>query len=146
MQLDEIHIRTRRDHASEIAEDYVEAIAQFIESKGLCRSVDLAECFSVTPATVNNTLARLVRSELVITAPYQPIGLTSKGRKLALKCKERHEVVHAFLIAIGVDASTAAVDSEGIEHHISKKTLAAMKKILADGWPSVSVAVKADTD
>jgi DtxR family manganese transport transcriptional regulator len=140
--LDEVHIRTRRDHASEIAEDYVEAIAEFVAVKGSCRSVDLAECFAVTPATVNNTVARLVRNGLVITAPYQPIGLTSKGRKLALKCKERHEVVNAFLIAIGVDAGTAAADSEGIEHHISKTTLAAMKKILADGWPAISIAIE----
>ncbi len=133
--MDEIHIRTRRDHASEVAEDYVEAIAGFIADKGNCRSVDLAERFAVTPATVNNTLARLVRDGLVITAPYQPVDLTPKGRKLALKCKERHDVVSAFLIAMGVDAGTAAIDSEGIEHHVSKTTLAAMKKILADGWP-----------
>lgn len=133
--MDEVHIRTRRDHASEVAEDYVEAIAGFIVDKGNCRSVDLAERFAVTPATVNNTLARLVRDGLVITAPYQPVVLTPKGRKLALKCKDRHEVVSAFLIAMGVDAGTAAIDSEGIEHHVSKTTLAAMKKILADGWP-----------
>ena len=106
--MDEVHIRTRRDHASEVAEDYVEAIAGFIVNKGNCRSVDLAEHFAVTPATVNNTVARLVRDGLVITAPYQPVDLTPKGRKLALKCKERHDVVSAFLIAMGVDAGTAA--------------------------------------
>lgn len=133
--MDEVHIRTRRDHASEVAEDYVEAIAGFIVGKGNCRSVDLAEHFAVTPATVNNTVARLVRDGLVITTPYQPVDLTPKGRKLALKCKERHDVVSAFLIAMGVDAGTAAIDSEGIEHHVSKTTLAVMRKILADGWP-----------
>ena len=136
--MDEVHVRTRRDHASEVAEDYVEAIAEFASNYGSCRSVDLAEHFAVKPATVNNTIARLVRDGLVTTAPYQPVSLTAKGRKLATKCKQRHEVVIEFLIAMGVDSGTAAVDSEGMEHHVSKKTLEAMKRILTGGWPEKS--------
>jgi len=127
------HSRTRKDHSTELAEDYVEAIADFIAEKGQCRAVDLVSHFAVTHATVNHAIARLVRDDLATTQPYHPIDLTSKGRKLAAHCKRRHDIVESFLLAMGVDATTAAVDSEGIEHHVSKKTLEAMQRIMQQG-------------
>jgi DtxR family manganese transport transcriptional regulator len=42
----------------------------------------------------------------------------------------RHELVHNFLVALGVPAKVAAVDSEGIEHHVSPETLKAFGKYL----------------
>ncbi len=127
--------RTRSDHASEIAEDYVEAIADAIATHGLCRSMDLVAHFDVTHATVSNTVGRLQRDGLVETAPYQPISLTAKGKRLASQSQKRHEVVKAFLKRIGVSDRAAEIDSEGIEHHVSRQTLAAMRKVLADGLP-----------
>ncbi|TWU18641.1 manganese-binding transcriptional regulator MntR [Allorhodopirellula heiligendammensis] len=129
------HHRTRLDHASEVAEDYVEAIADAIDRSGVCRAVDLVSHFEVTHATVNNTISRLQRDGLVHTEPYQPIQLTAAGRRLAVKSRQRHEIVKSFLRKLGVSEQTAAIDSEGIEHHVSKQTLAAMKRILKNGWP-----------
>ena len=131
---DRVHRRTRDDHASEVAEDYVEAIAQTIAAKGVCRSMDLVGHFAVTHATVNNTIARLQRDGLVTTQPYQPVELTAAGKRLATASRKRHETVRAFLELIGVSGTTAAIDSEGIEHHVSKETLRAMKRILEEGW------------
>ena len=62
--------------------------------------------------------------------PYRPVELTDKGSKLAKRVKERHEIVLAFLIELGVDKANAEIDSEGIEHHVGSKTLAAMKRFL----------------
>ncbi|TWT73308.1 manganese-binding transcriptional regulator MntR [Allorhodopirellula solitaria] len=129
------HQRTRLDHASEVAEDYVEAIADAIDHAGVCRAVDLVRHFEVTHATVNNTISRLQRDGLVQTEPYQPIELTAAGRRLAVKSRQRHEIVKSFLQKLGVSEQIATIDSEGIEHHVSKQTLAAMKKILLNGWP-----------
>jgi DtxR family transcriptional regulator, manganese transport regulator len=117
------HRKTRADHASELAEDYVEAIADITQSKGVCRVVDLATRFGVSAVTVNRTVARLVRDGYASTLPYAPIALTPTGAKLAKHSKKRHEVVYEFLISIGVSAATAAVDAEGIEHHVSPETL-----------------------
>ena len=61
---------------------------------------------------------------------YSGIGFHKSAAKLAKKVKERHEIVLAFLIKLGVDDSNAAIDSEGIEHHVSSTTLAAMKRFL----------------
>ncbi|MFB3430819.1 MAG: manganese-binding transcriptional regulator MntR [Phycisphaerales bacterium] len=123
------HARTRRDHATEKAEDYVEAIADLVEASGSCRVTDLSERFGVTHVTVIRTVQRLERDGLVRTEPYRPIELTSKGLKLARDCRERHEVVYRFLLAIGVSAEVATVDAEGIEHHVSDETLERLRAI-----------------
>lgn len=117
------HRRTRADHATETAEDYVEAIDVILRRDGVCRVSDLAKRFGVSHVTVNRTLARLDREGLVMVEPYQPVDLTAKGRRLAVKCAERHRIVFEFLLALGVDEHTAAVDAEGIEHHVSERTL-----------------------
>jgi len=129
------HERTRLDHATEIAEDYVEAIADLIDDRGECRVRDLAERFGVTHVTVIRTIKRLEREGLVATEPYRPVELRPAGRRLAESCRERHELVYRFLLALGVAESVAAADSEGIEHHVSPATLDAFRAFLesADG-------------
>ena len=124
------HSRTRLDHATELAEDYVEAIADQIDAHGSCRAVDLVAQFQVSHVTVNRTLGRLQRNGYVTTEPYAPIELTSAGRRLARVSRKRHTVVYQFLRAIGVSESTASADSEGIEHHVSPETLTAMQEFL----------------
>ena len=93
--------RIRSDHQSEVAEDYLEAIADFVQSNGRCRGGDLATHFSVSHATVTETISRLKDAGLVNAEPYGPISLTNQGRRVATKAKERHEVVLSFLLSIG---------------------------------------------
>jgi DtxR family manganese transport transcriptional regulator len=123
--------RVRDAHQTELAEDYVELIADLIEEKGEARLVDLSERLGVTKATVNNTIQRLQRDGFVSSQPYRAIFLTDKGRKVAAASRERHLIVRDLLIALGVDAETADADAEGIEHHVSKATLEAFRKHLA---------------
>lgn len=121
--------RTRAAHADETAEDYVEAIADLIDEKGECRVRDLAPMMGVSHVTVVRTIERLVKQGLAETEPYRPIGLTAKGRRLARKSRERHEVVLRFLREIGVPAKQAEIDAEGIEHHVSDATVRAMRRL-----------------
>jgi DtxR family transcriptional regulator, manganese transport regulator len=124
------HQRVRDAHQMELAEDYVELIADLIEQSGEARVVDLAGRLGVTNATVNNTIQRLQRDGLVVSRPYRSIFLTEQGQKLAKASRERHCVVREFLIALGVDAETADADAEGIEHHVSDATLEAFRSYL----------------
>lgn len=119
--------RTRHDHASETAEDYVEAIEEIIDDHGLCRVTDLASQFGVSHVTALKNVRRLERDDFAITEPRKPITLTKKGRRLAKSCRERHATVYRFLRAIGVSKKTAEFDSEGIEHHVSPETLRKMR-------------------
>lgn len=125
--------RVRAAHQREVAEDYVELIADLIDVTGEARSVDLAERLGVTNATVNTTLNRLIREGLVRKERYRSIFLTADGRAMAEISRERHRVVRDFLVAIGVDRETAEVDAEGIEHHTSERTLRALRRFVEDG-------------
>lgn len=124
------HRRTRVHHANETAEDYVEAVFDTVSEKQECRVRDLAKHFDVSHVTVSRIVSRLCAAGLMQTEPYRPIVLTKKGETLARRSKTRHEVVYQFLRSLGVDQQTAQIDSEGIEHHVSQTTLAAMKRHL----------------
>ena len=123
--------RTRRQHAQERAQDYVEAIAELISLTGEARATDLARLLGVTHVTVVRTVQRLQRDGLVTSLPYRSIFLTEAGRKLATKARSRHRTVVAFLEALGISSSAARADAEGIEHHVSSETLAAFERFLA---------------
>ena len=125
------HLRTRTDHASETAEDYAEAIEDLGEQKGKCRVVDLARHFGVSHVTVTKIVKRLQREGYVDTQPYAPVALTASGKQLAAKSRRQHQIVYRFLLAIGVDERTAAIDAEGIEHHVSPLTLKKFEELTA---------------
>lgn len=120
--------RSRRDRAGEIAQDYVEAIAELSATVGEARVTDLARRLGVTHVTVNRTLTRLQSAGYVSTKPYRAIFLTDAGQKLAAESKKRHETVVAFLLSLGVSKKVAELDAEGIEHHVSPETLAALER------------------
>jgi DtxR family manganese transport transcriptional regulator len=123
--------RIRRQHADELAQDYVELIAGLIATRGEARLTEVARTIGVTHVTAGRTLQRLQRRGLVTTEPYRSIFLTQAGRKLARESRDRHDLVVQFLMAMGVPAPVAESDAEGIEHHVSRETLAAFAAHLA---------------
>jgi DtxR family manganese transport transcriptional regulator len=122
--------RTRQEHSQETAQDYVELIAELIASTGEARIVDLARRLGITHVTVARTIQRLQREGLVTSLPYRSIFLTDVGRKLSEETARRHKIVVDFLRSLGVPEAVAQFDAEGIEHHVSKETLAAFIKHL----------------
>ena len=122
--------RVRQAHQSELAEDYVEMIDDLIREKGEARLVDLAGRFGVAPATATRTVQRLARDGLVVSEPYRAIHLTDEGHRIACAARERHGLVRATLIALGVPEAAADADAEGIEHHVGEETLAAFRRYL----------------
>ncbi len=125
----------RQAHETEMAEDYVELIAELIETHGEARPVEIAERLGVKPPTVTKNISRLKAAGLVRREPYRAIFLTEKGQVLAETCMRRHRIVVAFLQQLGIDEETAERDAEGIEHHVSDKTLAAFESALNHSGP-----------
>jgi len=123
-----IHRRTRQEHSLEIAEDYVEIIADLIAVCGEARAIDIARRLGVTHVTVTKTIGRLQRAGLVSSRPYRSIFLTDEGRRMAESARRRHKTVVEFLKAVGVSEEVAMGDAEGIEHHVSNETLAAFER------------------
>jgi len=120
--------KVRDAHKKENTEDYLELIAELLNRKGEARIVDIAQTLDIAQATANKTIQRLQNQGFVKREPYRSIFLTLKGQKIASKSKKRHNIVLNFLLNLGLDLKTAETDSEGIEHHVSEKTLKKMEK------------------
>ena len=120
--------KVRDAHKTENTEDYLEIIAELLNSKGEARIVDIANELDIAQATANKTIQRLQNQGFVKKEPYRSIFLTLKGQELASISKKRHIVVLTFLKKLGIDPRTADADAEGIEHHVSDKTLKKMEQ------------------
>ncbi|WP_061937614.1 manganese-binding transcriptional regulator MntR [Aureimonas sp. AU22] len=123
--------RVRKANQSELSEDYVEMIDDLIGEFGEARATDLAERFGVSPGTVARAVQRLARDGLVESKPYRAIFLTTEGKELAERARERHRLVVDFLVAVGVAPHAAEMDAEGIEHHVGQDTLEAFRRFLS---------------
>ena len=120
--------KVRNAHKTENTEDYLELIAELLNLKGEARIVDIASQLGIAQATANKTIQRLQTQGYIKREPYRSIFLTVKGQKIASISKKRHNIVFKFLLNLGIDKKTASADAEGIEHHVSEKTLKKMEK------------------
>ena len=127
---------TRAAHKDETAEDYAEAVAHLIETRGEARVRDLAAMMGVSHVTVTRIVARLGRAGLLAVRRYHPVSLTPRGRRLAEHARQRHADVLAFLEALGVPRRQAEIDAEGIEHHVSDATIRAMRAMARRAAPA----------
>lgn len=125
----EHHRVLRKQHESEAAQDYCEVIAELLDSGVEARVGRIAQRFGLSHVTVSRVVRRLASEGYIVAHARAPLGLTERGRALAAEARARHEVVVAFLRAIGVDEATAQADAEGIEHHVSPATLRAMARV-----------------
>ncbi|TLP49139.1 manganese-binding transcriptional regulator MntR [Cohaesibacter sp. CAU 1516] len=123
--------RAREAQAKAVLEDYVEMIGDLMQELGEARIADIAERMGVAHPTATKSIARLKREGLAMSRPYRGVFLTEKGAKLADKVRARHRSVVDLLVAVGVPKETAEADAEGIEHHVSERTLAAFEAFLA---------------
>ena len=105
-------------------------IAELIDKAGEARLTDLARGLGVTHVTANRTIKRLQRQGLVTSQPYRSIFLTVERPKpregITRPPRDRRPVSHR----LGVPAAVAESDAEGIEHHVSRETLAAFVRHL----------------
>lgn len=109
----------------------MELIQELQREEGVARTKSLAARLSVSQPTVTKSLTRLEKEGWLVVVPHRSIELTESGKSLAADSRKRHEMVVAFLVAVGVSAEVAELDAEGIEHHVSEATLAAMQAFLA---------------
>ena len=127
--------RVRAAHANELTEDYVEAIDDMVRERGEARVGWLAERFGVAQVTVTRVVARLRRLGHVTSPPRRPLELSGEGRALAARSRERHQVVLGFLLFLGVPDEAAEIDAEGVEHHVSERTLARFAELAGPKAP-----------
>lgn len=125
--------RVRKARQTELAEDYVELVAELVAHHGSARASDLALRLGVSNATVSNAVQRLVRAGLIEDRPYDALKLTRSGEALAQASLTRHKLVREMLVLMGVPPDIAEADAEGIEHHVSAETLAVFQRCVTEG-------------
>ena len=114
----------------ESGEMYLETILILGHRKNLVRAVDVATEMGLSKPSVSRALVRLKNDECIIVDENGHIAFTEKGRAIAEKIYERHQVLTEILMAIGVNREIAAKDACKMEHDISDETFDAMKRHL----------------
>lgn len=111
-------------------EDYLEKIYELMHDKGYARVSDIASSLEVQPSSVTKMIQKLDDNHYVTYEKYRGIILTSRGQRLGKQMKERHRMLADFLRMLGVGEETIAKDVEGIEHHVSPKTLDMLQSLV----------------
>lgn len=109
-----------RSHESR--EDYLEAILVLSQKLPMVRSIDVANYMEFSKPSVSVAVSNLKNALLLTVAPDGGLHLTDAGRALAEQIYERHQILTKCLIALGVDAETAAADACRIEHVLSQSS------------------------
>lgn len=120
--------------SSESVEMYLEAIVELDAHSKAVRSVDIARYLGVTKPSVSRAMTHLKAEGLILQEPYGRVMLTDKGRLEADRIRSLHHMITDFFMkALGLDAQTAETDACRIEHVISSRTVAAIRKYLEQG-------------
>ena len=114
----------------ESGEMYLETILILGQRKNLVRAVDVAAEMKLSKPSVSRALVKLKNDACIIVDENGHIAFTEKGRAIAEKIYERHQVLTEILMAIGVNREIAAKDACKMEHDISDETFFAMKRHL----------------
>lgn len=112
----------------ESAENYLEAILMIKSQKGSVRSIDIANELHFTKPSVSVAMKHFREEGYVTVDGDGNISLTDKGRQIAERVYERHQMIAKILISLGVDEKTAYEDSCKIEHDISDTTFQKIKE------------------
>ena len=110
-------------------EDYLERISELIKTKGYARVVDIAAELKISQASVTTMVQRLDAEGLVKYEKYRGMVLTAAGEAVAAHIAHRHELLTQFLRQLGLNESVIARDVEGMEHHVSPETFAALERL-----------------
>lgn len=110
------------------AEDYLETIYILQKRLGSVRSIDIAGELSFSRPSVSVAMKNLRENGYIEVDEGGHISLLDKGKEVAVKIYERHELLTGWLVALGVSADTAAEDACRMEHVISEETFEALKK------------------
>ncbi len=113
-------------------EDYLEQILTLIEAKGYARVVDIARNLGIAQASVTGMIQRMDSEGLVAYEKYRGVVLTPEGEEIARAIVRRHESLARFFGLFGLEGSAIYDDIEGMEHHMSTPTLAAIRALTSE--------------
>lgn len=116
--------------STESAENYLETILVLSKKRPVVRGVDIAEELGYKKPSVSVAMKHLRENQHIVVSKEGFITLTESGLEIAEMIYERHKILSAGLMRLGVDEKIALEDACRIEHVISKESFQAIKKHL----------------
>ena len=113
---------------TEATENYMEAILVLKQQNGSVRAVDIANYLGFSKPTISQYMKQYVQQGLVEIGGDGHIELTRAGWDIAEPIYERHRVISAIFMALGVAEEVALEDACKVEHDLSEETFRCMKE------------------
>ena len=111
----------------ESAENYLETILLLQQRKGSVRSIDIANELEFSKPSVSVAMKNLRLNGYIEMDAAGQIRLLPPGLAIAEAVLEKHRLMTAFLIGLGVSPDVAAEDACRIEHVLSDESFEAIK-------------------
>ncbi|MDC0629538.1 metal-dependent transcriptional regulator [Flavobacteriaceae bacterium] len=112
-------------------EHYLKVIYRLETSDKTVSVKILSEVFGISKSSVSNMVKKLVAMQLLNSAPYKAIELTSEGRELARSIVAKHRLIELFLVEImNFDSENVHEIAEEIEHIDSPPFFRKVKQML----------------
>lgn len=111
----------------ESAENYLEAILMLKQRNGEVHSIDIAAELGFSKPSVSVAMKNFRTNGYITMDEHGHIELTGKGLEIAERIYERHKLLSAMFISLGVSEKTAREDACKIEHDLSNETFEAIK-------------------
>lgn len=115
-------------HLQESGEMYLETILILSQQSRNVRSVDVGEYMGFSKPSVSRAVGLLKNGGYLHVDPEGYLTLTAAGAEIAEKIYERHRLLTAWLVQLGVSEEVAAADACKIEHDISDESFEAIKR------------------
>lgn len=116
-----------KKEVSEAVENYLETILVLSKKKPELHAIDICDELGYSRPTVSVVVKQMKGNGLITVDENNHIALTDKGREIAERMYERHNIISEFFMAIGVSEETALKDACKIEHDISEETFECIK-------------------
>lgn len=128
------------------AEEYLEAMVRFKESKKSATVSAIATELNVSKASVSEMLKKLAKKGLVEYSRYSTPKLTRKGEKEGKKILRKHRVLERFLALLGIRKSKIHHEACVLEHAISDDVEKALRTAITGNGRLVPEHIKRLTD
>ena len=122
--------KTKKISSTISEEDYLEVIAELVELKGYATTLDISRFMNVTPTSVTKMLQKLDEKKYLEYEKYHGINLTIMGKHVADSIRRKHSTLLEFFEILNIGKEIANQDTEGLEHHLSDKTIRQLKKYI----------------
>ena len=112
----------------ESGEMYLETIYMLSQTMDTVRSIDVVEHMGYSKPSVSRAVGLLKIGGYLTVEANGALHLTDEGRAIGEKIYNRHTILTALLMRLGVDRETAAEDACRMEHAISDATFEAIQR------------------